>query len=77
MTDPSPHLLTPEALLAKVAERDFIDFPTAWAIQESCQLEHNERCSSVPGWHPMSGSALLCDCGAIEAHWEKLRGEAT
>jgi hypothetical protein len=60
-------------LLAMVAERDFLDFPTAWAIQEAGGLPHHERCSSVEGWHPLSGPALLCDCGAVKLRWEELR----
>ena len=45
---------------------DMLDFPTAWKIQRECQLEHHANCSSVPGWHPMSGPGMLCDCGAVE-----------
>lgn len=40
---------------------DFLDFPTAWAIQRAVgtQLAHQPRCSSVPGWDPISGPGLL------------------
>ncbi len=54
---------------------DMLDFPTAWKIQRECQLEHHEKCSSVPGWHPMSGPGLLCDCAAVEREWERLKAE--
>ena len=49
------------------------DFPTAWAIQREVgpSLQHDPHCSSVPGWDPLSGPGLLCDCGAI--HKEFLR----
>lgn len=48
-----------------------LNFPTAWAIQNEGGLEHHPRCSCVPGWHPMSGPAFLCDCGAVRAEWCK------
>lgn len=51
---------------------DMLDFPTAWQIQERGGLEHAPRCSSVPGWHPMSGPGLLCDCGAVTRRWREL-----
>lgn len=50
---------------------DFVDFPTAWAIQRHADLTHDPRCSSVPGWHPLSGPGLLCDCGAIATEWRR------
>lgn len=50
-------------------EGDSPDFPTAWAIQNEGGLEHDPRCSSVPGWHPLSGPAMLCDCGAVRKEW--------
>ena len=51
----------------------FLDFPTAWTIQEEVgpDLAHNPRCSSVAGWDPLSGPAFLCDCGAVRAEWER------
>ena len=54
---------------------DFEDFPTAWAIQNDRggDLDHHPRCSSVPGWHPLSGPGFLCDCGAVENEWKRLR----
>jgi hypothetical protein len=54
---------------------DYPDFPTAWAIQNDrgVHLDHDPRCSSVPGWHPASGPGLLCDCGAVVREWERLR----
>jgi len=61
--------------LANIMEYDFIDFPTAWAIQRTYgdSLQHDPRCSSVPGWCAISGPALLCDCGAIEKKWIEIR----
>lgn len=53
---------------------DMLDFPTAWEIQRR-GVEHNPRCSSVPGWSPISGPALLCDCGAVETEWRRLVAE--
>ena len=57
----------------------FLDFPTAWAIQKECgaQLEHHPRCSSVPGWHALSGPAFLCDCGAVKAEWVRRQAHPT
>lgn len=57
---------------------DYLDFPTAWAIQDAVgtSLNHQPRCSSVPGWDPLSGPAFLCDCGAITKEWERRRGSA-
>lgn len=56
---------------------DFPDYPTAWAIQRSHgeTLEHHPNCSSVPGWDPISGPGLLCDCGAVEREWERIKAE--
>lgn len=63
-------------LLAMVARFDFLDFPTAWAIQEADDLPHNDKCSSTPGSNGgMGGSAFLCDCGAVTARWAYLRAE--
>ena len=55
---------------------DMLDFPTAWAIQREMRPElnpeqHHRRCSSVPGWSPISGPGLLCDCGAVVREWER------
>lgn len=43
---------------------DFLDFPTAWRIQERT-VEHHPECSSRPEWR------LLCDCGSVQAEWER------
>jgi hypothetical protein len=56
---------------------DFLDFPTAWEIQDRAldrgpALEHHPRCSSVPGWHKLSGRGLLCDCQAVPDEWRRL-----
>lgn len=50
-----------------------LDYPTAWAIQKEVgeSLDHHPRCSSVPGWDPISGPGLLCDCGAVECEWQR------
>lgn len=58
---------------------DYLDYPTAWAIQKSvgADLCHHPRCSSVPGWSPISGPAFLCDCGAVVADWERRRATPT
>lgn len=55
--------------------KDYLDFPTAWAIQEDrgTRLVHHVNCSSVPGWNPMSGPFFLCDCGAVEKEWKRLK----
>lgn len=55
--------------------QNFMDFPTAWAIQRNMHdsLMHDEKCSSVPGWHPFSGPAFLCDCGAVETQWRAVK----
>lgn len=52
-----------------------LDYPTAWAIQKEVgpDLEHHPRCSSVPGWSPISGPGFLCDCGAVEREWARRR----
>lgn len=53
---------------------NYPDYPTAWAIQRDRgdKLEHQPRCSSVPGWHPISGPGILCDCGAVAREWKRL-----
>jgi hypothetical protein len=52
---------------------DYLDYPTAWAIQDEVgpSLDHGARCSSVPGWCSISGPAFLCDCGAVEKEWQR------
>lgn len=57
---------------------DYIDFGAAWAIQKDRgeTLQHHEKCSSVPGWHALSGPHFLCDCGAVEKEWARIRPEA-
>lgn len=53
--------------LKKYSENS-ITFKEAWEIQHAVgsSLDHDPKCSSVAGHHPLSGSHLLCDCGAIE-----------
>ena len=59
-----------------IHEGTSLDYPTAWAIQSEvgAQLEHDPKCSAVPGHHPMSGPHFLCDCGAVEREWERRNG---
>lgn len=75
--------LTLAALSAEIGRHhakcpDYADFPTAWAIQRWSEaggnLEHHPRCSSVPGWDPISGPHFLCDCGAVTAEWGRRFG---
>lgn len=56
---------------------DMLDYPCAWEIQRriGTTLEHHPRCSSVPGWDPISGPSFLCDCGAILKEWERMKAE--
>jgi hypothetical protein len=84
----TPDTPTPQADGPKIQAMDFtgvpihddttLDYPTAWAIQHEVgpTLAHHPRCSSVPGWNPISGPALLCDCGAVEAEWKRRTAEA-
>lgn len=51
---------------------DFLDFPTAWAIQRRVELQHDPLCSSVESdEHPLKGPFFLCDCRAVPAEWER------
>ena len=53
---------------------DFIDYPTAWAIQKEVgdKLEHDPACSSVPGSNGgMGGPGFLCDCAAMPTEWAR------
>ena len=61
-----------------IHEGTTLDYPTAWAIQKEvgATLDHHPRCSSVPGWHPMSGPGFLCDCGAVEREWKRRKEES-
>lgn len=56
---------------------DFLDYPTAWAIQKEAgeTLDHHPKCSSVPRKGSMSGPGFLCDCGALEREWERRKTE--
>jgi hypothetical protein len=59
---------------------DMCDFPTGWRIQDeigTTSPPHDPKCSCVPGHHPLSGPALLCDCGAILREWRKRVKEQT
>lgn len=55
---------------------DMLDYPTAWEIQRTTNLSHLERCSSVPGWHDSAGPMWLCDCGAVNREWERLKAQS-
>jgi hypothetical protein len=47
---------------------DMLDYPTAWEIQRR-GVEHTDpRCSAV-----QTDGGMLCDCGAVQAAWEKHR----
>lgn len=52
-----------------------LTYGEAWEIQRTVGslLNHHSKCSSVPGHHPLSGPALLCDCGVIERLWNHRR----
>lgn len=51
---------------------DFIDYPTAWRIQEETTLEHHPGCSSVEGSNGgMGGPGFLCDCAAMPTEWAR------
>lgn len=68
----------PESILTLMeACPDYIDFPTAWAIQKERgeSLQHDSKCSSVPDWDPMSGPHFLCDCGAVEKEYDRLKND--
>lgn len=49
-------------------DQDFLDFPTAWAIQRQGVEHTDQRCSAV-----QTDGVMLCDCGAVEAEWKRLR----
>ena len=49
-----------------------LDYPTAWEIQNKGNLTHDPKCSSVPGWSPISGPHFLGDCGEVKTEWERL-----
>jgi len=53
---------------------DYLDFPTAWAIQNTMNehVKHKPRCSSVEGWCALSGPAFLCDCGGVDKLWNEI-----
>lgn len=49
---------------------DFIDFPTGWHIARQGVVHTSRKCSYVQTW-----GSLLCDCGAIQAEWERRTGK--
>mgnify|MGYP006056778659 CR=1 FL=1 len=75
----SVNFITADFTGVPVRDGTKLDYPTAWAIQAEVgpSLPHHPRCSSVPGWSPISGPGFLCDCGAVEAEWERQRKKAT
>lgn len=46
---------------------DFLDFPTAWAIQEAGDGEHDHDCSAGS-----TGGAFLCDCTVVARTYVEL-----
>ncbi|HEY0641256.1 MAG TPA: RusA family crossover junction endodeoxyribonuclease [Pseudonocardiaceae bacterium] len=46
---------------------DMLDFPTAWEIQRRGVTHTDPRCSAV-----RTDGAMLCDCGAVTAEWNRL-----
>ncbi len=50
-------------------DRGFIDIPAMWWLHDQITEHLDPRCSALPGWSPISGGGLLCDCGAIQAEW--------
>lgn len=54
---------------------DFLDFPTAWAIQNTMNehVKHDSKCSSVEGSHPLAGGCFLCDCGGLQELYDKIK----
>lgn len=73
MSEPSETPQLAPAIVRAVKVCGYCDYPAGWAIQQTRMIEHHPRCSSVPGWHPLSGPALLCDCGAIEKEFQRIR----
>lgn len=69
----TPETALHPAIVRAVKMYGYCDFPAAWAIQDTRSLTHHQRCSSVPGWHPLSGPSLLCDCGAVQAEFTRIR----
>lgn len=51
-------------------ELDFLDFPSAWAIQRAGIDHKSPDCSAV-----QTRGALLCDCGAVSDEWRRRRSE--
>lgn len=47
---------------------DFIDYLTAWAIQEAGLHHTDQRCSAV-----QTGGGMLCDCAALPTRWAELK----
>jgi hypothetical protein len=47
---------------------EFLDFPTAWWIQGQGVTHTDPVCSAE-----QTDGALLCDCGAVTAEWERRR----
>ena len=66
----TPHPPVTPHLAAMVSARDFIDFPTGFAIQAAYDLDHNPKCSFIVG-----DGAFLCDCHAVPQRWCELREE--
>jgi hypothetical protein len=56
----------------KGLRKDFIDYPTAWKIQDAIGRDtppHHPECSAV------TVTGMLCDCDALILHWVELGGD--
>lgn len=58
----------PDLPKTKYAAYPMLDFPTAWRLAGRGLIHTTWRCSYVQTW---GGS--LCDCGAIQREWDRLR----
>lgn len=47
---------------------DYIDYPTAWAIQKDGLNHTDDLCSAV-----QTNGAMLCDCDALPLRWAELK----
>lgn len=55
-----------------IVRTDFIDYPTAWAIQRHVELEHHPDCSSIEASiGGRGGAGFLCDCAAMPVEWAR------
>jgi len=54
-------IITEEVIKGMEKCPDFLDFPTAWAIQNTMNkhVKHDPKCSSI------QANCFLCDCGGV------------